>query len=155
MAKNNYKWNHIIDKEIIEASKNARCMVHASEILGIPYTTFKRRAINLNVWNTNQGGKGYSRPGNERNKSSFIKEVLKLNGLKWKSNHIKRTLIKFEIKKNMCEICGQDTIWQGKSLTLHLDHKDGNKQNNELDNLRILCPNCHTQTETYGFKKRK
>ena len=61
----------------------------------------------------------------------------------------------FEIKKNMCEICGQDTIWQGKSLTLHLDHKDGNKQNNELDNLRILCPNCHTQTETYGFKKRK
>ena len=53
-----------------------------------------------------------------------------------------------------CEECGQGPIWNGKELTLQLHHKDGNEKNNTLDNLQILCPNCHTQTDSYARNKR-
>ena len=51
-----------------------------------------------------------------------------------------------------CAECGQTSSWNNKSLTLQLDHIDGNSDNNALSNLRLLCPNCHSQTDTYGSK---
>jgi hypothetical protein len=50
-----------------------------------------------------------------------------------------------------CEVCGI-TEWMGKPAPLELDHKDGNSSNNDFDNLRLICPNCHAQTETYKGK---
>lgn len=58
----------------------------------------------------------------------------------------------FETCGERCSECGQKNIWNNKPLTLQLDHIDGNSDNNDLSNLRILCPNCHTQTETFGSK---
>lgn len=49
-----------------------------------------------------------------------------------------------------CELCPNKGKWKGKPITLHLDHIDGDKKNNALGNLRLLCPNCHSQTETYA-----
>lgn len=50
-----------------------------------------------------------------------------------------------------CEICGIDT-WNGKSIVLEMDHIDGNYEHNHPDNLRMICPNCHSQTDTYKAK---
>lgn len=66
----------------------------------------------------------------------------------------KRKLILTALKEEKCEICKLPPIWEGKFLALQLDHIDGNWKNNRLENLRLLCPNCHTQTETWGTKKR-
>lgn len=54
-----------------------------------------------------------------------------------------------------CEACGNTGDWNGKPLILQMDHKNGNRNDNRLDNLRWLCPNCHSQTETFGSKNRK
>lgn len=59
-----------------------------------------------------------------------------------KSAVLREKLIRDGIKKDCCERCGAK-YWNGKKLPLELHHKDGNHYNNELDNLEILCPNCH------------
>ena len=63
------------------------------------------------------------------------------------------TIMRYLIEENnSCAECGQMNIHNNKPLTLQLDHIDGNSDNNDLSNVRLLCPNCHTQTDTYGAK---
>lgn len=52
-----------------------------------------------------------------------------------------------------CSSCGI-TEWQSQSISLHLGHIDGNPGNNLPDNFRLLCPNCHSQTESFGAKNK-
>lgn len=68
---------------------------------------------------------------------------------------LKNRLLKENILENICSECGLKDTWNNKKIVLHLDHIDGNRFNNKLDNLRILCPNCHSQTETYCSRNRK
>ena len=53
-----------------------------------------------------------------------------------------------------CQNCGCDGNWQGGTIALEIDHIDGDNTNNELSNLRYLCPNCHALTETYRGKNK-
>ena len=67
---------------------------------------------------------------------------------------VKNIFVKIKGVKEECVLCGQNNIWNGKKLVLQLDHKNGNNKDNRIENLRILCPNCHTQTETYCRNKK-
>lgn len=76
-------------------------------------------------------------------------------GTNVKSQDLKNQLIKAGLKENKCEICGQLPEWNGKPLVLQLDHINGDHYDNRLENLQVVCPNCHTQTDTFGTKKPK
>ncbi len=58
-----------------------------------------------------------------------------------------------EIRGKKCEVC-HNSEWMGTEIPLDIDHIDGDSDNNILDNLRLICPNCHRQTPTYGSKNR-
>lgn len=64
------------------------------------------------------------------------------------SSKLKNKLFKEGIKENKCEICGIST-WQGQKIQCQLHHINGNNQDNRLENLQILCPNCHSLTENF------
>lgn len=61
----------------------------------------------------------------------------------------------YSIGKNKCFVCDQKDEWNGKKLVLQVDHIDGNSDNNLIINLRLLCPNCHSQTDTFTSRNRK
>lgn len=64
------------------------------------------------------------------------------------------TLKKYLVEKhgNSCAVCRIPPMWENKPLTLQVDHIDGDSDNNLPSNLRLLCPNCHSQTDTFGSK---
>lgn len=67
---------------------------------------------------------------------------------------IKARLLAAGLLQNICQTCGLRE-WQDKPIQMHLDHINGVKDDHRLENLRMLCPNCHSQTETYGGRNLK
>lgn len=81
-------------------------------------------------------------------------EVFK-KGTSYSSSVLRNKLIKAGVKTfQKCENCGI-TEWDGKPIVIQLHHKDGDRTNNELDNIAELCPNCHSQTDNYSRRKNR
>ena len=89
-----------------------------------------------------------------KNKRAVCLEDVFSNKKPMLGSRLAKRMIEEGYKEKRCERCGI-TDWMGMPITLQLHHKDGNHRNNQLDNLEILCPNCHTQTDTYGAKNIK
>lgn len=84
-----------------------------------------------------------------------LEEILVKNSSYANTVRLKRRLIKEGLLEYRCAICGNEGIWNNKKLVLQLDHIDGDHSNNSIENLRFLCPNCHSQTDTYSGKNAK
>lgn len=67
------------------------------------------------------------------------------------SHKLRVRILREGVLPKTCNKCG-NTQWLGRDIPLELHHKDGNKNNNSLDNLELLCPNCHYFTDTYKSK---
>jgi 5-methylcytosine-specific restriction endonuclease McrA len=66
--------------------------------------------------------------------------------------HLRERLLKHNLLPYKCAICGNKGEWLGKELRLQVDHINGDHNDNQLHNLRFLCPNCHAQTDTFAGK---
>ena len=76
-------------------------------------------------------------------------EQLLQNGTKIGSSKLKERLYKEGLKERKCELCSQGEEWNGKHMSLILDHINGISNDNRLENLRIVCPNCNATLETH------
>lgn len=116
------------------------------------YSQVKRRMDDLNLDYSIFKGKSAVIKTNKLN------NVKKEDILKENCKHQRTVLRRYIIKNNLipykCAICGC-TEWQGKTLSLELDHINGVNNDNRLENLRFLCPNCHSQTSTYGSRNQQ
>ena len=72
----------------------------------------------------------------------------------YQSYKLKNRLIKEGLKQHICESCGL-TLWQEKLIPLELHHINGNNKDNRLENILLLCPNCHALTDSYRGKNNK
>jgi ribosomal protein S27AE len=77
-----------------------------------------------------------------------LQDYLK-DGSKISSNKLKLKLYKYNVKKRICEKCGQGEEWNGERMSLILDHINGIPNDNRIENLRILCPNCNATLPTH------
>lgn len=103
--------------------------------LGIDYSKFSNNFF------------AYSHPINK------LEDILVENCSYTNMARLKKRILQAGLLKNECYICGISE-WQDKPLVLQLDHINGNNRDNRIENLRLLCPNCHSQTETFCRKNK-
>ena len=142
-----YELDVDLSKSIIQAINNTLSMRQACFSLGMSFETFKKLALKLGVYKPNAAGRGI--PDEKRLSAN---EIL-VRGIKRQRRHLLRALEEKGVKYQ-CALCHLDPVWNNQPLTLDVDHIDGDHSNNEFSNLRFLCPNCHSQTPTNGFKRR-
>ena len=98
-------------------------------------------------------------PGYDIKNANFFKKRIPLNDILKENSyfnpiHLKKKLINNGMLQKQCAICHIETIWNSLPLCLQLDHINGCSSDNRIDNLRLLCPNCHSQTSTYAGRNK-
>lgn len=143
------------DDQFATAVALSRSIAQVFERLGIQisgsgYVSVKRDIARLGLDTSHMTGQGWNR-GNSPVVRISLSEVLVEDSTYQNTHALKQRLWREGVKQAKCEICGIRN-WRGKSAPLELDHINGKRTDNRIENLRILCANCHAQTETYCGK---
>jgi len=140
--KQNHK-NKISDEELSEAYKKTPHIGKLCVEFNLPSITIWRRLKKLNLIIKTK----------KNNLKISLNEILEGKHPYYQTFKLNKRLIKEKILHNKCSICKIET-WNNKPIRFQLDHINGNSTDHKLENLRLICPNCHSQTETYCGKNK-
>ena len=148
------------DKDLINAWKDSNSLAQAIRKIGLVarggnYKSIKRHAKRLGLdieALKNKPGKGMSK--GHYNSRFPTQDILDGKHPQYSSSKLRKRLIEEGYKKHQCEMCLREK-WLDDPIPLELDHIDGNNSNHKLDNLRVICPNCHSKTDTYRGRNIK
>lgn len=142
----------VTDQDIVQTCESCPSMASAAAMLGLHFNTFMAHAKRLKCYKPNQSGKGMHKKAGG-NPGIPLDEVLSGTHPQYHTYKLKHRLIAAGLKEHRCEECGLSD-WNDKFIPIELDHIDGDRTNHRLHNLRMLCPNCHSQTTTYRSRNR-
>ena len=139
-VKNCYSFSEMCKRLGLKSyGSNPKTLKKKMDEFGIDYSHFTGQA-----WNKNPKNPVYIR--------TYTKSLSEHSSLS--SGHAKSLLFKLGLKINKCEICCLSE-WQGKPINCELHHINGDHTDNRIENLQILCPNCHSQTDNFRNRKGK
>lgn len=148
-------------KEILEVlCANSKSIAQVCKSLGMSPNGGQHAHVNKKIKQYNIDTSHFTRQGwnkgNISNNRKTYKDILVLNRFSRREQHhlLKRSLIEYGIEYK-CKECGCGDTWNNKPITLQVDHIDGNPLDNRVENLRFLCPNCHSQTDNFCSKNSK
>ncbi len=148
----------IRDEQYREAVRQSRSIAGALRLLGVlpeggNYRVLHRAIKRLDLDTSHFAGQSWSRGATIRHRMRPIEDYLS-NRYPIHSDRLRRRLVNEGVLERRCSSCKLET-WMDQPVPLELDHIDGNHQNNTLDNLRLLCPNCHALTPTFRGKNKR
>jgi hypothetical protein len=148
------------DVELMEAVQSSFSVAQVLKILGLSptgcnykamYANFSRLKLDISHF-TGQGHlKGKSHSWTKRRP---LVEILVRGSTYTNTRSLKQRLLREGMLVCRCSECGNGPVWQGKPLVLILDHKNGEHADNRQENLRLLCPNCNSQQETFAGRNK-
>jgi 5-methylcytosine-specific restriction endonuclease McrA len=146
------------DIEFTDAVKSSLSIRECLRKLGLKpcganYSTFRKRCQNLNLSTGHFIGRAYLRNGAHSWGVKIPLCQVLVENRNCNSNKLKERLIKENILENQCNRCG-NSDWLEEPIALHLHHINGNHTDNRLENIQLLCPNCHAQTSNYCGKNK-
>lgn len=152
------KLNKLSIEEIKEIVANSYSSAEACKKIGLANksgstTRFKKFLINKNIdhshWTGQSWSKGKTSLDDDRLRKSKDNSLIFTENSNASSYYVRSLLLKHNLKEYKCEECGIVDNWNNKPISLQMDHINGNRKDHRIENLRWLCPNCHSQTDTF------
>lgn len=153
MVSRKYKYS---EQQLRDAVKTSVSYNEVLRKLGIPVKGWNSQTVKRRIERYNIDISHFTGHSNRGGVKPYITadEYIKRCGVNVKSHILLTKLVKEGKKERVCEKCGIKD-WNNEPIGFHLHHIDGNHSNNDLQNLQVLCPNCHSQTHDYHKPKEK
>lgn len=143
-------------KSIVLREKTSQKIIEALglRLAGTAYTGLKIRLQQLGLYDVVSSNNAKLRADVLRPKKRLTNKQIFVKHRRVTAHRLKVALQSVGCSIETCEICGQPSVWNNQRLVLQVDHKNGDHCDNRRENLQIVCPNCHTQTDTFGVRNR-
>lgn len=141
------------NEDVVRATKTSLCISDVLDQLGLTKhgNNFKtiRKIINKLKIDISHFDKNVARH-RSRNNTTWTFDNIFCENSKYGRGNLRRKVLKYKVIPYKCSICNNIGEWLNKPIELQVDHINGINNDNRVENLRFLCPNCHAQTDTFG-----